>query len=70
MTWGKLFYDKYLFVEFIEFLDNLNDFIGNLRFLLLCMIHRVNKLSRCYLALAVIDLGAFAFLSFPPQLHQ
>lgn len=70
MTWGKLFYDKHLFVEFIKLLVKPNDFFGNLRFLLLCMIHRINKLSRCYLALAVIDLGAFAFPSFPLQLHQ
>lgn len=57
-------------VQFVKFLGKLRDFIGNLRFLLLFMIHRINKLSRCYLALAVIDLGAFAFPSFPPQLHQ
>lgn len=45
MTWGKLFYGKYLIIELVEFLVNLNDFIGNLRFLLLCMIHRIDKLS-------------------------
>ena len=70
MTWGKLFYDKYLFVEFAKFLVKFNDFIGNLRFLLLFMIHRINKLSRCYLALAVIDLSVFAFPSFLPQLSK
>ena len=70
MTWGKLFCYKSLFIEFAKFLVNFNDFIGNLRFLLLFMIHRINKLSRCYLALAVIDLSAFAFPSFSPQLLQ
>ena len=34
------------------------------------MIHRINKLSRCYLAFAVIDLGVFAFPSFHPQHFQ
>ena len=70
MTWGKLFYGKYLIIELVEFLVNLNDFIGNLRFILLCMIHRINKLLRCYLAFAVIDLGMFAISSFLPQISQ
>lgn len=60
MTWGKLFYDKYLFIEFVQILGKLRDFIGNLITPLIEMIHRINKLSQCYLVLAIIDLGMLA----------
>lgn len=39
MTWGKLFYDKYLFVEFAQFLGKLRDFIRNLTDFLVGSIH-------------------------------
>lgn len=60
MTWGKLFYDKYLFIEFVQILGKLRDFIGNIITPLIEMIHRIDKLSQCYPVLAVINLCVFA----------
>lgn len=45
MAWGKLFCDKYLFIEFVQILGKLRDFIGNLITPLIGMIHRIDKLS-------------------------
>lgn len=45
MAWGKLFCDKYLFVEFVQILGKLKDYIGNLITPLIGMIHRIDKLS-------------------------
>lgn len=60
MAWGKLFYDKYLFIEFVRFLGKLRDFIGNLITHLIGIIHHIDKLSQCYPVLAVINLCVFA----------
>ena len=47
-------------VQFVQFLGNLRDFIGNLITHLIGMIHRIDKLSQCYPVLAVINLCVFA----------